>query len=130
MSFKLASLSSLLAACGVWFATQADQAPDSARLAELEAGQACGIDVSETEDGLLLTAWSAAEISDSWRMVVTQSAGAGGFDIVQSGEVDGNGPGAVVVSDMLVDTGAEFSARLTTWNAAGETVCRYGGSAI
>ena len=126
MSFKLASLTSLLAASGVWFAAQVDEAPLDARMAQLGAGEACGIDVVAADEGVVLTAWSEPGNARSWRMVVTQSMGSGGFDLVQSGDVTSFGEGAVILSDMELDMDAAFTARLTTWNAAGETLCRIG----
>jgi hypothetical protein len=32
----------------------------------------------------------------------------------------------VVVSDLLLDTDTDFSARLTAWDAYGDPVCRIG----
>ncbi|MEA1942982.1 MAG: curli-like amyloid fiber formation chaperone CsgH [Pseudomonadota bacterium] len=122
MTFKPAFLTSAAAAAGVWFAAQAEPLADPA----LEAAHTlCGIDVAETGDGLVLTAWSAPEYTSNWRMVVTQRTGGGGFDIVQEGEVPA-GQGPVVVSDLLLDTDTDFSARLTAWDAQGDPVCRIG----
>lgn len=126
MTFKLAFPASAAAAAGLWFAAQADPLPDPAPHGTLDGGAACGIDVSQTSDGLLLTAWSAPGRAETWRMVVTQRTGGGGFDIVQEGEVP-PGEDTVIVSDMLIDTGADFTARLTAWDMRGETVCRFGG---
>lgn len=126
MTIKLAFLASAAAAAGVWFAAQADPVPGPVPQSAGSAPGACGIDVAETADGLVLTAWSEPEMTASWRMVVTQRTGGGGFDIVQEGEVPA-GQGPVVVSDLLLDTGADFSARLTAWDAYGDPVCRFGG---
>ena len=125
MTIKLAFLASAAAAAGVWFVAQADPFEDPAQEIAGSAPAACGIDVAETADGLVLTAWSAPEYAASWRMVVTQRTGGGGFDIVQEGEVPA-GQGPVIVSDLLLDTGADFSARLTAWDAYGDPVCRFG----
>jgi len=81
--------------------------------------------VADTPDGLVLTAWSAPDYTASWRMVVTQRTGGGGFDIVQEGEVPA-GREPVVVSDLLLDTGTDFSASLTAWDAYGDPVCQTG----
>ncbi|MBO6764775.1 curli-like amyloid fiber formation chaperone CsgH [Maricaulis sp.] len=125
MTGKLAILASAASAAGLWFVAQADPLPDLVS-DHIRGGEAaCGIDVSQTSDGLLLTAWSAPSRTRTWRMVVTQRTGGGGFDIVQEGDVP-PGDGAVAVSDLLIDTGADFSARLTAWDANGDPVCRFG----
>ena len=127
MRSKFAILASA-SALGLWACAQADILPDMAAAPGFQAGQVCGIEVEETRDGLLLTGWAVPhETSGSWRMVVHQRTGGGGFDIVQEGEIPRSGEPAVAVSDMLIDTGADFNARLTTWDASGETTCRYGG---
>lgn len=90
----------------------------------------CYIDVAETDDGLQLTAWGLGFDNASYRMVVTQRMGGGGFDIVQAGEIPApeleDDEGAFILSDMLIATDAEFSAELMTWNAQGDQICRWG----
>lgn len=126
MMTKFAMFASLTGAFGLWACAQADILPDMAAAPGLAAGQDCGIEVEETGDGLLLTGWAVPRETGSWRMTVYQSAGGGGFDIVQEGDFRTAGESMVPLSDMLIDTGAEFSARLTVWDAAGHAVCRYG----
>ena len=58
-------------------------------------------------------------------MVVTQRIGGGGFDIVQEGDVPLSGSEDTLLSDILLDTDADFSARLSTWNANGDPVCNW-----
>ena len=125
MTSKLAFLASAGAAAGLWFVAQADPLPGPDAFDATGAPAPCGIDVAETADGLVLTAWSVPAYTDSWRMVVTRRAGSGGFDIVQEGDVP-PGEGAVIVSDLQIGAGADFSARLTAWDADGQPVCRYG----
>ena len=66
MGMKLISLSSLAALASIWFAVEVDGAPAEARLAELDTGAACGIDLTETADGLVITAWSGPEAGSTW----------------------------------------------------------------
>jgi hypothetical protein len=87
------------------------------------SSSACHIEMAETPDGLLVTAWGRGDAATNYRMVVTQRMGGGGFDIVQEGDVPAGGSEAALLSDILLDTGAGFSARLSTWNAAGDEVC-------
>ena len=86
---------------------------------------ACHIEAAETPDGLLVTAWARSDAGSNYRMVVTQRTGGGGFDIVQEGDVPAGGGEDALLSDILLDTGAAFSARLSTWNAAGERACSW-----
>ena len=90
----------------------------------------CYIDVAETDDGLQLTAWGLGLDNASYRMVVTQRMGGGGFDIVQEGEIPApeleTEEDAFILSDMLIATDAEFSAELMTWNTQGDQICRWG----
>jgi len=126
MGMKLISLSSLAAMASIWFAVEVDGAPAEARLAALENGDACGIDLTETVDGLVLTAWSAPEPGASWDMVITRRSGDGSFDIYQSGDVESYGEAAVILSDITLDMETDFSARLSTWSPQGELICRWG----
>jgi hypothetical protein len=90
-----------------------------------EAGPACHIELADTPDGLLVTAWGQGEAGSNYRMVVTQRMGGGGFDIVQEGDVPANGAGDTLLSDILLDTEADFTARLSTWDANGEPLCNW-----
>mgnify|MGYP003635420444 CR=1 FL=1 len=89
------------------------------------SSSACHIEMDETSDGLLVTAWGRGDAGTNYRMVVTQRMGGGGFDIVQEGDVPAGSGEAALLSDILLDTGAGFSARLSTWNAAGDQVCSW-----
>ncbi|WP_339743203.1 curli-like amyloid fiber formation chaperone CsgH [uncultured Maricaulis sp.] len=89
------------------------------------SNSACHIEMAETPDGLLVTAWGMGDAGSNYRMVVTQRMGGGGFDIVQEGDVPAGGSEDALLSDILLDTDANFSARLSTWNATGELVCRW-----
>ncbi|WP_417482806.1 curli-like amyloid fiber formation chaperone CsgH [Maricaulis sp.] len=93
--------------------------------ADNAAGSACHIELADTPDGLLVTAWSQGEAGGNYRMVVTQRMGGGGFDIVQEGDVPANGTGDALLSDILLDTEADFTARLSTWDANGEPLCNW-----
>ncbi len=86
---------------------------------------ACHIEAAETPDGLLITAWGMGEAGSNYRMVVTQRMGGGGFDIVQEGDLPAGSHEDALLSDILLDPGTDFSARLSTWNAAGEPVCSW-----
>ncbi|WP_417469688.1 curli-like amyloid fiber formation chaperone CsgH [Maricaulis sp.] len=89
------------------------------------AGSACHIELADTADGLLVTAWGQGEAGSNYRMVVTQRMGGGGFDIVQEGDLPANGAGDSLLSDILLDTEADFTARLSTWDANGEPLCNW-----
>jgi len=89
------------------------------------ADTACHIELASTPDGLLVTAWGQGEPGSNYRMVVTQRMGGGGFDIVQEGDVPASGSEDTLLSDILLDTDADFSARLSTWNANGDPVCNW-----
>ena len=89
------------------------------------AFSACHIEADQTPDGLLLTAWGRGDAGDNYRMVVTQRTGGGGFDIVQEGDVPLTNGEDALLSDMILDTDASFSARLSTWNAAGDEACSW-----
>jgi len=93
--------------------------------AAYDAGSACHIELADTPDGLLVTAWGRGEAGSNYRMVVTQRMGGGGFDIVQEGDVPANGAGDALLSDILLDTEADFTARLSTWDANGEPLCNW-----
>ncbi|SDM24146.1 curli-like amyloid fiber formation chaperone CsgH [Maricaulis salignorans] len=99
----------------------AHSAADAARYAD----SACHIELAATPDGLLITAWGEGEAGSNYRMVVTQRTGGGGFDIVQEGDVPLSGSEDTLLSDILLDTDADFSARLSTWNASGDPVCNW-----
>jgi hypothetical protein len=86
---------------------------------------ACHIEMAETPEGLLVTAWGLGDAGSNYRMVVTQRTGGGGFDIVQEGDVPAGRSEAALLSDILLDSGAAFSARLSTWNAAGDEICSW-----
>jgi len=129
MGIKLISLSSLAAVASIWFAVEVDEAPSEARLTQLESGPACGIDLTETVDGLVLTAWSAPDAGTSWDMIITQRTGGGSFDIYQGGEIEARGEGAVILSDITLDMETDFNARLSTWNQQGRLLCRWGQDA-
>ncbi|WP_291844803.1 curli-like amyloid fiber formation chaperone CsgH [Maricaulis sp.] len=129
MGMKLISLSSLAAMASIWFAVEVDEAPLEARLADMGSGSACGIDLTETVDGLVVTAWSAPEAGASWDMIITQRTGGGSFDIRQSGDIEPYGEGAVILSDITLDMETDFNARLSTWSPQGELLCRWGGNA-
>ena len=92
---------------------------------ESHADTACHIELAATPDGLLVTAWGEGEAGSNYRMVVTQRMGGGGFDIVQEGDVPLSGSEDTLLSDILLDTDADFSARLSTWNANGDPVCNW-----
>lgn len=120
-------LASLAAGGSLLASASGETTSESERLA-LEYGDACYIDVATAGDAVVLTAWSASDAQSTYRMVVTQRFGSGGFDIVQEGdieplEIDG---APQLLSDMELDVDAEFSARLTTWNADGDIICRWG----
>jgi hypothetical protein len=89
------------------------------------AASACHIEMAETPEGLLVTAWGLGDAGSNYRMVVTQRTGGGGFDIVQEGDVPAGRSEAALLSDILLDSGAAFSARLSTWNAAGDEICSW-----
>jgi hypothetical protein len=127
MMSKFAMSLPLAGVLGLWACAQADILPEIAAAPGVPGSQSCGIEIEETGDGLLLTGWAVPYEAGSWRMVVYQSTGGGGFDIVQEGDLRPSNQAYVPLSDMLIDSGSEFSARLTTWNAAGEPTCRYGG---
>ncbi|WP_323762189.1 curli-like amyloid fiber formation chaperone CsgH [Maricaulis sp.] len=129
MGMKLISLSSLAAFASIWFAVEVDEAPSEARIAQLGSGPACGIDLTETVDGLVVTAWSAPDAGASWDMIITQRTGGGSFDIYQAGEIGGRGDAAVILSDITLDMETDFNARLSTWSPQGELLCRWGQSA-
>ncbi|OLF80814.1 hypothetical protein AWH62_13915 [Maricaulis sp. W15] len=129
MGIKLISLSSLAAMASIWFAVEVDEAPLEARLADMGNGSACGIDLTETVDGLVVTAWSAPDAGASWDMIVTQRTGGGSFDIYQGGDIEPRGEGAVILSDVTLDMETDFNARLSTWSAQGELLCRWGSNA-
>lgn len=126
MGMKLISLSSLAALASIWFAVEVDGAPAEARLAELDTGAACGIDLTETADGLVITAWSGPEAGSTWDMVITQRTGGGSFDIRQAGDIEPFGERAIILSDVTLDMETDFSASLSTWSAQGELLCRWG----
>ncbi|RKR00396.1 curli-like amyloid fiber formation chaperone CsgH [Maricaulis maris] len=129
MGIKLISLSSLAAMASIWFAVEVDEAPLEARLSDMGNGSACGIDLTETVDGLVVTAWSAPDAGASWDMIVTQRTGGGSFDIYQGGDIEPRGEGAVILSDITLDMETDFNARLSTWSAQGELLCRWGSNA-
>jgi len=126
MGIKLISLSSLAAMASICFAVEVDEAPAEARLAMLENGPACGIDLTETVDGLVVTAWSAPDAGSSWDMIITQRTGGGSFDLYQGGDIEPYGEGAVILSDITLDMETDFSARLSTWSPQGDLLCRWG----
>ena len=130
MGMKLVSLAALLALGGAAVTAAADTFESGAESASGLAPETCGIDVDSTADGLLLTAWSLPETeAENWRMVVTQRTGGGGFDIVQEGDIYSDGEPVVIVSDILMNPGTDFSARLTTRAAGGAVICDFGGQA-
>jgi hypothetical protein len=90
------------------------------------AAEDCFIDVETIDDGVVLSAWSHGSAGSAYRMVVTQSYGGGGFDLVQEGEIPLVEGAPVLLSDMWLDVEASFTARLSTWSAEGELVCSWG----
>lgn len=123
MKSTIALISAAIGGAGLLGAT-ADTEP-----ALPDISMPCYIDMVETEDGILLTAWGETLHQSSYRMVVTQRFGGGGFDIVQEGEIplaEEAGDDMLVLSDMILDVEADFSAKLTTWNAEGDQICRWG----
>lgn len=125
MMIKLTTLASLATAAGIWAGAQGGMA-DPASDPRLQAGEACGITVEDGGDGMLLTAWSAADRPASWRMVVTQSTGGGSFDLVQEGDIEPGADAYIALSEMLIDVDARFSAELTVREPDGLLSCRYG----
>ena len=123
MGMKLISLAAL---ASIWFAVEVDGAPAEARLAELDTGAACGIDLTETADGLVITAWSGPEAGSTWDMVITQRTGGGSFDIRQAGDIEPFGERAIILSDVTLAMETDFNASLSTWSAQGELLCRWG----
>ena len=125
MMIKLTTLASLATATGIWAGAQAGMA-DLASDPWAQAGETCGITVEDGGDGMLLTAWSAADRHGSWRMVVTQSTGGGSFDLVQEGDIEPQADAYITLSEMLLDVDAGFSAELTVRAPDGLLSCRYG----
>jgi hypothetical protein len=93
----------------------------------LAANESCFIDVETVDDGVVLSAWSDGNYGSAYRMVVTQSYGGGGFDLVQEGEIPMADGQPTLLSDMWLDVDASFTARLSTWSADGELMCSWGG---
>ena len=119
MTIKLAFLASMAAATGLFVSAHdgLDPSLDPARSPD------CGIERQDDEYGFLLTAWSELSMPGSWSLLVTQSTGGGGFDIMQSGDLDPRDGHDPVLSSIEVNAGYAVSARLTLWDADGMAVC-------
>jgi hypothetical protein len=125
MSINILAINTIAIAGAALIAIQPGEAALSDSSAAISSDSACHIEMADTPDGLLVTAWGLGDAGSSYRMVVTQRMGGGGFDIVQEGDVPAYGSESALLSDILLDTGADFSARLSTWNAAGEPLCSW-----
>jgi len=123
MLSKLNMIAAVFASAG-FLAAVADESQGEVLLAE--AGPTpCYITSSENEGAIYLTAWGSGEQSGSYRMVVTQRMGGGGFDIVQEGDFIANAGEPVILSDMELDVEASFSAQLSTWAPDGQAICEW-----
>lgn len=125
MSMNILAVNVMAIAGAALVAIQPGEPAMPAQTAANASGPACHIEMANTPDGLLVTAWAMGDAGSNYRMVVTQRMGGGGFDIVQEGDVPAGIGEDSLLSDILLDTGADFSARLATWNAAGEQVCSW-----
>ncbi|MCR9267476.1 MAG: hypothetical protein NXI03_07880 [Alphaproteobacteria bacterium] len=119
MTFKLALFASMAAATGLFVSAHdgLDPALDPA------VSPDCGIERLDDETGFLLTAWSELAQPGSWSLLVTQSTGGGGFDIMQSGDLDPREGHDPVLSSIDVEAGYSVSARLTLWDVNGMAIC-------
>lgn len=122
MSINLLAVNMMAIAGAALVAFQSDEPVEPAPTAE---SSACHIEYAETPDGLLISAWGQGEAGDNYRLVVTQRMGGGGFDIVQEGDVPAGGSENALLSDIMLDNGTSFNARLSTWNAAGDQICSW-----
>lgn len=102
----------------------AAQTPE--RYASASSQGACYIASDLTGDGLRLTAWSTSAEPGSYRLVVTQRTGGGGFDIVQEGDAPASYQQPEWLSDIVLDTEARFDARLSVWDQYGQLICQTG----
>jgi hypothetical protein len=125
MSMNLLAVNAMAIAGAALIAIQPGEPAIAGPSAANTTASACHIEVAETPDGLLVTAWGLGDAGSNYRMVVTQRTGGGGFDIVQEGDVPAGGSEAALLSDIMLDTGAAFSARLSTWDAAGDEICSW-----
>ena len=119
MTIKLALFASMAAATGLFVSAQEGLDPDL----DSAFAPGCGIERQEDGHGFVLTAWSDLALPGSWSLVVTQSQGGGGFDIMQSGDLDPREGHDPVLSEMEIQAGPSVSARLTLWDAEGLAIC-------
>jgi hypothetical protein len=89
----------------------------------LQIAEACYFTTRDTADGILIEAWSSGDYAGSYQMSVTQHYGGGGFDIVQEGDFDVIDGNANLLSDIILDVEASFTARLSTWSTDGDKIC-------
>lgn len=125
MSMNILAVNMMAIAGAALVALQPGEPDMTGEPAANATASACHIEMAETPEGRLVTAWGKGDAGSNYRMVVTQRMGGGGFDIVQEGDVPAGLHEDALLSDILLDTGAAFSARLSTWNGAGEQVCSW-----
>jgi len=121
---KLNLIAAALASAG-FFAAIADEPSELSGDAEASMITPCYVTSSQSAGTVLLTAWGSGERDGSYRMVVTQRMGGGGFDIVQEGGFAANAGEPVILSDMELDVEARFSVNLMTWSSEGDPVCEW-----
>lgn len=124
MSMNTLAVNAAALAGAALLAIQPGEAAMQADSSDFTIAAACHIEVDATPEGRLVTAWGFGEAGSTYRMVVTQRVGGGGFDIVQEGDVPADTAEASLLSDILLDSDASFRARLSTWNASGEPLCQ------